>query len=855
MPRSTHMRCRFTNILRNLVTLVICATGYAHAENCWQLSSASSRIQVAESHFGPSHCSASSGELFKAVVAKATEIDRGSYGGFDGYSYQVSYATVAREVPFTCIQPANPVVGSLVYCGYMATMTSWNSSGPLPTSILNTTGEWFSARLSFACGPGTKWVAASGACLPIVDNYAPGNPPSCNLSAGNPIYPLHGNKREVVNAGFAIGSLGLSFTYDSVVKSPMAAGGSRPVVAKPASLGQLWTTALHRRILVQGAKLGALADRGDGRIVSFAGNGSGSYVPTADTSDRLLTVRGGFRYIDAAARSFENYDNGGNLLSIYYSNGESVNFGYSTAGTPGAVAPAPGYLIQATDNRGRLINLAYHLPPNAAPDAGGRISQITDPSGQTINFSYDLKGNLSSILWPDGSTRSFIYDDAGKPWALSGVSDELGVRYSTYTYDAAGRAVSTEYVGGVNKFSTSYATPPEVMVTEIVDTVAQAIRRNHSWSVPQGIQLSNPNGSNAGLTATSINGKNYLGGRSQPAGAGCAASSSALTYDANGNAASKDDFNGSRMCMKYEPTRNLPTVAVEGLAGGATGVACGSVVPDAATLPVGSRKTSTAWHPTWRLAVKVAAPGRMTTNVYNGQPEPFTGVVASCAPASAPLPDGSPVAVLCKTVEQATTDADGSLGFAGVPQADTPSRTTSYTYNANGQVLTAKGARTDLDDTTTYAYYADTTTSHTLGDLQSVTNAAGHVTHYTRYNKAGQLLESVGPNGVVTASVFDSRQRLLSTSVGGQLTSYGYDAAGQLIRVTQPDASYVGFEYDAAHRQTAVFDNRGNRIEYALDNQGNRVAENVKDSSGALRRQMARSFDALGRLQHLSGRE
>jgi YD repeat-containing protein len=79
--------------------------------------------------------------------------------------------------------------------------------------------------------------------------------------------------------------------------------------------------------------------------------------------------------------------------------------------------------------------------------------------------------------------------------------------------------------------------------------------------------------------------------------------------------------------------------------------------------------------------------------------------------------------------------------------------------------------------------------------------------------------------------------------------------AGQLTRITRPDASYVGYEYALAHRQTAVFDNLGNRIEYTLDNAGNRTAQNVKDASGTLRRQLARSIDALGRVQQTTGRE
>ena len=168
-----------------------------------------------------------------------------------------------------------------------------------------------------------------------------------------------------------------------------------------------------------------------------------------------------------------------------------------------------------------------------------------------------------------------------------------------------------------------------------------------------------------------------------------------------------------------------------------------------------------------------------------------------------------------------------------------------------------------LNNTTTYAYYTDTVftgadpnaVGHTKGDLQSVTNALGQVTNYTQYNKSGQVLQMSDANGVVTTNTYDLRQRLLSTSVAGQTTSYSYDPVGQLTKVTQPDASWVGYEYDAAHRLNAVKDNLGNRIEYTLDNAGNRTAEAVKDPGGALKRTLARSFDALGRVQQTTGRE
>ena len=145
------------------------------------------------------------------------------------------------------------------------------------------------------------------------------------------------------------------------------------------------------------------------------------------------------------------------------------------------------------------------------------------------------------------------------------------------------------------------------------------------------------------------------------------------------------------------------------------------------------------------------------------------------------------------------------------------------------------------------------TADHTLGDLQRVTNALGHATTFNQYNAHGQVLQSTDPNGVVTTNTYDARQRLLSVSAAGQTTTYGYDAAGQLTSVTLPDQSIVTYSYDAAHRLTGITDGAGNTVTYTLDNAGNRTAEQVKDPSGVLARNISRAFDALNRLQSVSG--
>jgi len=298
-------------------------------------------------------------------------------------------------------------------------------------------------------------------------------------------------------------------------------------------------------------------------------------------------------------------------------------------------------------------------------------------------------------------------------------------------------------------------------------------------------------------------------------------------------------------------TRNVETTRVEGLANTAV---CSAVTAAAATLPTGARKISTEWHPDWRLETRRAEPRKITTWVYNGQPDPFnSNAIGSCAPSGALLPDGKPIAVLCKSVEQATTDADGSLAFSAT--ASGSPRVTSVAYNQYGQVVT----RTDPRGfSTTYTYHASSTTDHTQGDLQSVTNAAGHVLQYPRYDKVGRVLRMVEPNGVTTETVYTPRGwvrtvTMSPTSGGPQITSYLHEPTGQMSQVTLPDGTTLSYSYDAAQRLIGVTNGAGNTVTYTLDTAGNRTAEDYKDPGGTLARSITRVYDALNRLQYVTG--
>ena len=169
------------------------------------------------------------------------------------------------------------------------------------------------------------------------------------------------------------------------------------------------------------------------------------------------------------------------------------------------------------------------------------------------------------------------------------------------------------------------------------------------------------------------------------------------------------------------------------------------------------------------------------------------------------------------------------------------SRSSSFTYNANGQVLTIDGPRTDVNDITTFEYDAQGNRSKTI-------NALGQETLFTSYDASGRLLSMTDPNGIVTNLTYDPRGRLISRTVAGVTTAFDYDGVGQLIKITLPNNAELNYTYDGARRLTTIEDNLGNRISYTLDNMGNRTGESIFDDTSTLRRTQTRVFDELSRL-------
>ncbi len=716
---------------------------------------------------------------------------------------------------------------------------------------LTSSGTRTTALFAAACGD-AGGVTVFG--MMTAQGIAPPKHPgceSCDRFRGNPADPATGMKAQVepiYAAASAVFPLRLSLQYRSKRVDDT-------FDAWLGAFGMGWSSPFERRIKFYNPGTGpGLAGgsygvtRPDGRELEFRPPASGKVFPaTADIADRLerrvaadgITLTG-WQYTSADGDLVELYDAKGLLLSISERSGMSYRFTYASgtsndtavsrypADAPACTRVHPtaftGWLVGAkrllcvTDTVGRQLDFEYDavLP---------RVVKMYDPAGQAYGFEYDAARNLTRISFPDTTAKVYHYNEpaninggaactgqaGGLPNQLTGITDENGDRFADYEYDCTGRATNTRHAGGAGKITFQYNADGTTTVSDYLGDPAAPTITPRRYSFQKTLAVARKTGIVDPAT-----------GQPKPC-AGCGAVA-ATTYDANGNVASRTDWNGNRTNYSYDLARNLEAARSEGLA------SSGATTPQTRTI-------STEWHASFRLPARIAEPLRITTYAYD--------------------PDGSICGArgaLCSKSIQATTDVDGTQGFTAAP-AGTP-RTWTYTYNANGSVLTVDGPRTDIADVTTYAYYAnDDADAAKRGNVATISNAAGQVTSITAYNPHGQPLTIVDANGMTTTLTYDARLRLKSRDAGGEVTGYDYDNAGQLAKVTLPDGSYLAYTYDGAHRLTGISDSLGNNIVYTLDAMGNRTHEEVRDPANTLAQTRSRVYNDLNRLFRELGAE
>jgi YD repeat-containing protein len=670
---------------------------------------------------------------------------------------------------------------------------------------------------------------------------------------GNPIAPGTGNKVQI-EADFVPANPGSKL---ELIRTYNGGQFSGDVNAKGV-FGSHWTSALDRKVLLRDSTKpmacytrsegitfctfpqadasgqSAVVARPDGKLHIFNRAGS-QWIGDADVNERLSAqyAADGFTpttwNFTTVNRDVELYDANGRLLSVTSASGAWQRYTYSTgASNDTSVARSPddapvcsnvqagpaiaaGLPICVTDNWGRQMQFEY--------DSKQRVTKAIDAAGQAYLYEYDgvtggcpsdtkypeacRAGNLTAVTFPGSQTKKYHYNERN-------LINGGGNCYNATSFGPGSGHLPNALTGITDENGARYA-------TWNWNCYNQATSSEHAGGVEK-VSLAYTGFAADGTKTVTVT--SYVGTAAAPQpitrkyhyklALGVAINDAIdqpcegcqdmmeRTYDTNNNVSTSKDWQGNKKVFTYDLTRNLETSRVEGYG-----------TPLARTI-------TTEWHPTMRLRARIAEPLRITSYTYDASGN-----------------------MLSESV-QATKDVNGASGFSAAP--DGARKTWNFTYNAAGQLLTKTGP--GVNTTLTY---------DNQGNLETMTNAASHVTRYGNYDVNGRVGQITDPNGLVTTFAYGPRGWLDSVSSGGEVTSYAYDSVGNLKTVTMPDRTTTTYSYDDAHRLTSIADSLGNKISYALDLTGNRIAEDRNDAAGQLTSRISRVFDTFNRLKQVTG--
>lgn len=690
----------------------------------------------------------------------------------------------------TCIHSTRPIIQLTCANGYGLTESPFSCACPAEKPVEIKGGcyakcpsGFFLGKVSLQCKPicaAGSYLSTGGGCKPLLscpantscaaaDDADPetGKPDQCS---GNPINTATGNKFQLEPD--VLWGPGLEFVryYNSqaVNADGMAVGWrhnfshqirivyKQEYAAAPSDVDPDWdipnftgsAPQVERYVLV----------RPDGKSFNFSP--AGASIDASSRNNYVFTVLpSGFLVQEGQVK--ETYDAQGRLSRLEKL-GEYVILAQ--------YYPDNGKLSQLTDTRGYRLDFGY--------ERMGYLASVSVLNASPYaNYTYDALGRLTKAARPpvvpyaDPVTRQYHYEDATRSNLLTGITDENGVRYVTWSYDGAGRAITSTHAGSVDSVSLSFSDDAGGRYVDETDAF----------------------GSTRRFTFKRIGKGWYKQGNSQPGGVGCNASSSSITYDGNGNIASTVDFNGNQTSYTYDLTRNLEIRRIE---------AYGSPL---------QRTIETAWHSTFRLPVKITEPGRVTEITYDSRANitsrKISGVAAS-APAPAPAPR-----VTSYSYDYGS-DADKPRArkiTVDGPRTDVQDITV-YEFDEKANLI-SKTEKTSSTSSlvTLYGHYDG------LGNPGSIIAPDGAVTKMS-YNARGRLTRLVVGEG----------------SSSPLTTNFEYDAVGLLKKVRLPDGSTVEYGYDSAQRLISIKDGAGNSIRYTLDNAGNRIKEEISDGNGVL---------------------
>jgi YD repeat-containing protein len=474
----------------------------------------------------------------------------------------------------------------------------WPGYGPPTNCYLwgnGSFGECDLARLygqsSLKC-PFPTYKKVGSYCIKDGDFKQP--PCVCQVTVGNPVIIATGMKTEIVADYTTAGPQSLDFAREYVgnIRQSVTSSVGSARATDTSRFGLAWRTKYDSGLLFSSATPAVPAndDRSyllmpDGNEIAFIYSSSLSkwrpayydWSASAWKAPRL-DIDMSFELDSSEARVI--YKNGdvwayqlnGLLKEIRYKSGYTQTLTYTGINN-----------TSITDNLGRSLTFTY--------DARNLLASMTTPDGKIYKYTYldpvsvpqnDLNYLLKEVILPDNTPLvdtdnpkiTYHYEDPNTLHALTGITDERGVRYATWSYDLRGRVLTSSHAGGADNYTFAY------------DDV------NNKRTV------TNPLGKQTVYHFQMVHGMQRLIQVEGIASSNCAASDTTYTYDTTGYVNQTTDGEG-RITKYTNNSRGLPLTTIEGFG-----------TPEA-------RTTTITWHANLNKPTQIVGPRLTSDFVYD----------------------------------------------------------------------------------------------------------------------------------------------------------------------------------------------------------------------------------------------
>jgi len=489
--------------------------------------------------------------------------------------------------------------------------------------------------------------------------------------------------------------------------------------------GYGWTASYIENLSISGDTIVLIA--ANGTQIHFKDNGQGTFISEADIVRKIVAVTSGYTLTEPDGRTL-SFDISGNLIQIADSNGNTQNITYTG-----------GKISSVDDNFGRQITFQYNTQD--------QLSTLVTPVGDFL-YRYDANNNLTRVDNPEGTFKTYIYDDPNDVHNLTGIIDERNIRVLTVAYDNEDRAIFSEGTNGHKRVDIVYN---GAMTRQVTDSLGN-------------------------ITEIKLQEKYGIGRVKSSSGTGCGSCLASLgeSYELNDRLQMSEETDGENNITQYPDYDDRGNVLTKIEAVGTDE----------------ERTTIYTYHPTYNFVAtitreSVAKPGSKTVTTFtydaNGNLEDTT-VTGYSEGAQTSISTGM------------THNSYGQVIFMDGPRTDVAD-IVEYRYYPNepAQSLNRGQLEKIIDPLSRETVFTDYTA---FGKPQAVTDINGMVTTLV-YDAAGRLTRSTR-NGLTTVYGYDEIGQLETLDLpNGQQITYRYDDAGNNTRITDKLGNYIVYGYNS----------------------------------------------------------